>query len=97
MTVARIAPSIVSSNMMIMLGHHDTIGMLPVEIGHDVSVIVVSQAPPASPANPPALAMYQIHVSLSISLNSKSSIGSPLITVIPLSATPAARRPLTAR
>ena len=25
---------------MIMLGHHDTIGMLPVEIGHDVSVIV---------------------------------------------------------
>jgi len=41
--------------------------------------------------------MYQIHVSLFISLNSKSSIGSPLITVIQLSAIPAARRPLTAR
>src|ERR1700730_10418242 len=97
MTVARMAPSIVISNMMIMLGHHETIGMLPVVIGHDVSVIVVSQVAAARPANPPALAMYQIQVSLSISLNSKSSIGSPLITVIPLSAMPAARRPLTAR
>ena len=35
-TVARIAPSIVISNMMIRFGHHATIGMPPVFSGHEL-------------------------------------------------------------
>ena len=59
MTVARIAPSIVSSKMTIRFGHHATIGMLPVGIGqaslgHARSATWRTAGRPV----PPAQAMY---------------------------------------
>ena len=96
-TVARMPPSIVISNMMIRLGHQATIGMLPVTSGHARSVMVVSQIATSRPMKPPTPAIACIHVALSRWLNSYSSIGSADMTVMSRSATPAARRPLTAR
>ena len=83
--------------MMMIFGHHATIGMLPVLSGHATSVMRVSHAADASPMNPPALAMYHIQVDLFTSKNSWSSRGSPLITVMAPVENPAARSPFTAR
>src|SRR5262245_64871029 len=70
MTVARIAPSIVSSNVMIRFGHQANVGRPPTLIGHDVSVSHESPSALAMPISPPAHAIHQIHVARSIRPNS---------------------------
>src|SRR5438309_1940510 len=91
------APSIVISNMTIRFGHQATIGILPVGSGQASCVIRVSHVAIRNPTRAPPLAMYHSHVFLPILLNSYSSNGSALMTVMSRSATPAARKPMTAR
>jgi hypothetical protein len=95
-TVVRIAPSIVSSNTMMMLGHHAKVGSPPTSMVHQVSVIQLRPSPPTSPASPPPHASHHIHVALSRRPNSKPSIGCDDMTVMAASASPAAFSRLTA-
>ncbi len=60
MTVARMLPSIVISNMMIRFGHQATIGMLPVGSGHASSVMRVSHVA-SEQTNDPADGGNPIH------------------------------------
>jgi hypothetical protein len=59
------APSIVISNMTMMLGHHVTNGMLPVGSGQASSVMRVSHVAASRPMSPPPAAIQYIHVAWS--------------------------------
>ena len=65
MTVATIAPSMVSSNCTMRFGHGDTMGMPLVTIGQACCVPAVSHVPPARPSTPPTPAIHGIHGTLS--------------------------------
>src|SRR5687767_11682500 len=96
MTVARIAPSIVISKMMIRFGHQANVGRPPTLIGHDVSVTHARPNAAAIPISPPPQAIHQIQLSLSMWPNSKSSIGCAVRMVIWRSVNPDARSRFTA-
>src|SRR5262245_61698237 len=71
--------------------------MLPTLIGQSTDVYSVSAMLPTRPMKPPSDATYHRRFLPLMWLNSKSSIGVLLITVISLSGTPACRNPSTAR
>src|SRR5262249_49501318 len=96
-TVETIAPSIVVSNMMMIFGHHATIGIPPTTSGQRVSVNSANRNPATSPNAPPPAAIQKIQVCLYRWLNSYSSYGCDVTTVIEPSGTPSRRSSFTAR